>query len=111
MLSLLRHTLSVVLLPGMVTVAIPIWIARQNGVGMRSPHGALEWMAVLAGVPAIVTGIGLFVGSLRRFAGEGKGTLAPWDPPRHLVVHGLYRYVRNPMISGVLFIVTGEALI
>ena len=111
MLSLLRHTLSVLLLPGMVTVAIPIWIARRNGVEGRWPHGAFEWMAVPAGVAALVIGLGLFVGSLRRFAGEGKGTLAPWDPPRHLVVHGLYRYVRNPMISGVLFVLAGEALI
>jgi protein-S-isoprenylcysteine O-methyltransferase Ste14 len=53
----------------------------------------------------------IFVSSLRRFAGEGEGTLAPWDPPRNLVVRGPYRYVRNPMISGVLFIVFGEALV
>ena len=53
----------------------------------------------------------LFAGSLRRFTTEGDGTLAPWDPPRRLVVSGLYRYVRNPMISGVLLIVSGEALV
>jgi peptidoglycan/LPS O-acetylase OafA/YrhL len=53
----------------------------------------------------------LFAGSLRKFATDGEGTLAPWDPPRRLVVSGLYRYVRNPMISGVLFVVTGEALV
>ena len=51
----------------------------------------------------------LFVASLRRFATEGEGTLAPWDPPRRLVVRGPYRYVRNPMITGVLLVLLGEA--
>jgi protein-S-isoprenylcysteine O-methyltransferase Ste14 len=49
------------------------------------------------------------VASLRRFAGEGEGTLAPWDPPRNLVVRGPYRYVRNPMISGAVLFLFGEA--
>ncbi len=47
----------------------------------------------------------------RRFVTDGRGTLAPWDPPRELVVRGLYRYVRNPMISGVVSILVGEALL
>ncbi len=51
----------------------------------------------------------LFIWSLKRFAGEGDGTLAPWDPPRKLVVRGPYRYVRNPMISGVVSVLIGEA--
>jgi protein-S-isoprenylcysteine O-methyltransferase Ste14 len=59
----------------------------------------------------VVVGVLLFASTLRRFATEGKGTLAPWDPPRKLVVHGPYRYVRNPMISGVLIIILGEALV
>lgn len=53
----------------------------------------------------------MFILSVRRFAIEGRGTLAPWDPPRKLVVSGLYRYVRNPMISGVFFMILGEGLL
>lgn len=45
------------------------------------------------------------------FARDGEGTLAPWDPPRRLVVRGPYRHVRNPMISGVSIILFGEALL
>ena len=41
--------------------------------------------------------------------GEGEGTLAPWDPTRKLVVRGPYRYVRNPMITGVVLVLLGEA--
>ena len=43
------------------------------------------------------------------FAGVGRGTLAPWDPPERLVVRGPYRYVRNPMITGVVSVLLGEA--
>jgi protein-S-isoprenylcysteine O-methyltransferase Ste14 len=40
----------------------------------------------------------------------GKGTLAPWNPTQNLVIEGPYKYVRNPMISGVFFILISEAL-
>jgi protein-S-isoprenylcysteine O-methyltransferase Ste14 len=43
------------------------------------------------------------------FAQTGEGTLAPWDPPRRLVVRGPYRHMRHPMISGVACILAGEA--
>lgn len=70
-------------------------------------------MLALQGVGLVVLAIGLilFFASLRRFASEGQGTLAPWDPPRRLVVRGPYRFVRNPMISGVVFILAAEAML
>ena len=46
---------------------------------------------------------------MRLFARIGRGTLAPWDPTRHLVVEGPYRHVRNPMITAVLAVLAGEA--
>src|SRR5689334_11565608 len=48
---------------------------------------------------------------VRDFYTIGKGTLAPWDPPKKLVIVGLYRYVRNPMYIGVLGLVAGWSLI
>ncbi len=59
----------------------------------------------------IVLGLGFVVYTNKSFLRIGKGTLAPWDPPKKLIVAGAYRYVRNPMISGVLMIVLGETLI
>jgi protein-S-isoprenylcysteine O-methyltransferase Ste14 len=64
-------------------------------------------------IGGVVLGVGLAVvlWCVRDFFVSGRGTLAPWDPPRHLVVVGLYRYVRNPMYVGVLLIVVGWSLL
>jgi protein-S-isoprenylcysteine O-methyltransferase Ste14 len=67
------------------------------------------WASVVIGVPLLVIGLTLFTASLRRFAKDGEGTLAPWDPPRKFVVTGPYRFVRNPMISGVVLILFAES--
>ncbi len=110
MTRLLRHLLAIAVLPFTVTVLVPRWLL--GGVpALRPGDGPLAVAAQLAGVVALAVGLTLFVASLRRFATEGEGTLAPWDPPRALVVRGPYRYVRNPMISGVLFVLVGEALL
>jgi protein-S-isoprenylcysteine O-methyltransferase Ste14 len=110
MLYLLRHILSILVLPATVVVLIPLWIARRWNVAPVWPANWLDWTAAAVGLIAGTIGLTLFAASLRRFASEGRGTLAPWDPPRRLVVRGPYRYVRNPMISGVLFMLAGLAL-
>ena len=98
------------ILPGTVAVAVPIWIARRNHTALTVPATFADGVLVLAGVAALLAGLWLFGWSLAWFVTEGRGTLAPWDPPRRLVVRGPYRYVRNPMISGIIFITFGEAL-
>jgi len=110
-LTLLRHALSIAILPFTVTILVPLWIARSNGIelALADSGGGLGLQVV--GLAALGVGLVLFTASLRRFATEGEGTLAPWDPPRRLVVRGPYRFVRNPMISGVIFVLLGEALL
>ncbi len=92
-----------------MTVLVPVWLARRNGItiGMGETIPQIALQALGAGVLGV--GVGLFAASLTRFATEGDGTLAPWDPPRRLVVRGPYRHVRNPMISGVVLVLFGEA--
>jgi protein-S-isoprenylcysteine O-methyltransferase Ste14 len=108
---LIRHLLSIAALPFMVAVVIPIWLARRYSIQPTLAATFPQITAQIAGLVLCVIGVVLFASSLRRFATEGEGTLAPWDPPRRLVLHGPYRYVRNPMISGVIFVLFGEALI
>jgi protein-S-isoprenylcysteine O-methyltransferase Ste14 len=107
---LLRHVLAVLVLPGTVAVAVPIWIARRYGVRASFPGSSGDAILAVLGVGLFALGAALFVAALHQFATAGRGTLAPWDPPRRLVVNGPYRFVRNPMIAGVIFIVFGIAL-
>jgi Phospholipid methyltransferase len=67
--------------------------------------------ASLLGLLLIVVGVALLATCIFEFARSGKGTLSPVDPPRHLVVRGLYRYVRNPMYLSVTTIVFGQVLL
>jgi protein-S-isoprenylcysteine O-methyltransferase Ste14 len=107
----MRHLLSIALLPLTVTMLVPWWLASRAGTLLRAGDTAVERLVQIAGLVALGVGLALFAASLRQFVVRGRGTLAPWDPPKHLVVEGPYRYVRNPMISGVVFILFGEAMI
>jgi len=108
---LIRSVISVLALPVMVAGVLPVWLVSTRGaaIGAGLPM-PLNLIAAAIGLAFGATGLILAAGAIRRFSTEGQGTLAPWDPPRKLVVRGIYRYVRNPMISGVLSILAGEAI-
>jgi len=108
---LLRQLASFLALPFMVAIVVPVWLASRWEIVLRAPAGPAELAAVVTGLVVVAVGVTLFAACLHRFATEGRGTLAPWDPPRRLVVVGPYRFVRNPMISGVIFVLIGEALV
>lgn len=109
--SPLRHLASILALPGMVTVVVPVSLFLLTR--RWQPFAIPTWgrlLLVALGAAAFVLGLWLVVSTVRLFARVGKGTLAPWDPTQKLVVEGPFRYVRNPMISGVAFVLLGEAL-
>jgi protein-S-isoprenylcysteine O-methyltransferase Ste14 len=95
----LRALFAFLALPGIVAFVVPL-------VVLRPPDRTLT----LDG--AIVAGLGivLLLWCVREFYVAGRGTLAPWSPPKHLVTTGLYRYSRNPMYVGVVLTVAGWAL-
>jgi protein-S-isoprenylcysteine O-methyltransferase Ste14 len=111
MIALLRHLIAIAVLPFTVVVVVPVWIARRDAVVAATGVTAGEMAIQILGLAVLGVGLVLFAASLRRFATEGEGTLAPWDPPQKLVVRGPYRFVRNPMISGVIIVLIGEALV
>jgi protein-S-isoprenylcysteine O-methyltransferase Ste14 len=106
---LLRHLAAIVALPGTVAVAIPVWIAQRNQLTFTTPHSLSAAALLLCGAALLAVGLALFGASVRHFWSRGRGTLAPWDPPRCFVIEGPYRFVRNPMISGVMIVLLGEA--
>ena len=102
----LRSLFWTVMLPGMVAGYVP-W----RYVGLN--HAAFSWRDPVQLLGALLGAIGAAVLAtcIWEFAHSGRGTLSPVDPPKHLVVQGLYRYVRNPMYVGVTTILLGELLI
>jgi protein-S-isoprenylcysteine O-methyltransferase Ste14 len=107
-----KHLRAILLLPGMVLVVIPgliLWRDGLDTLGLWRSAPSSKVILPIIGVICVCLGLLLMVATIRLFMTVGKGTLAPWEPPKRLVVQGVYRHVRNPMISGVLFVLLGEA--
>lgn len=108
---LLRHLASILLLPFLVAVMVPTYLLKSSDDSRWASGGVAEMPARAAGALLLGIGVYLFAWCVLLFARVGRGTLAPWDPTRALVAVGPYRWVRNPMITGVALILVGEALI
>jgi protein-S-isoprenylcysteine O-methyltransferase Ste14 len=109
-LSIGRLVRSILSLPFMVTVVIPLALILRTRIyrfswKLPSPN---NFLASLAGMGLIGLGLILLSWTISLFADLGHGTLAPWDPAEKMVIEGPYRHARNPMISGVLLILLGE---
>jgi len=103
----LGSLLFLLLAPGMVAGVVPWWISRWH---MQPPLLGLSFSRV-AGATLIALGTPALMDSFARFALQGLGTPAPIFPTEHLVVTGLYRFVRNPMYVGVVSVIVGQGLL
>jgi protein-S-isoprenylcysteine O-methyltransferase Ste14 len=98
--------LFLVLAPGIVAGVIPWWLT-----GWRVREPLPHWAPLrVAGLIFLVVGVVVLLEAFARFVVEGLGTPAPVAPTEHLVVGGLYRYVRNPMYLAVGATIVGQAL-
>lgn len=112
-MSIVRHIIAILALPFTMGVVIPTLLltlttSLNPGWGLPAP---LPLISGIFGLGMIVGGLTLVVLTVRLFITVGEGTLAPWDPTEHLVVNGVYRHVRNPMISGMIAVLFGQALL
>jgi protein-S-isoprenylcysteine O-methyltransferase Ste14 len=102
----LRSLLSALLLPGVVAGLLP-WLVSRGSLATPLSLGAWRWLGLLP----LALGLFTLAATIVEFAVVGRGTLAPWDAPRHLVSSRLYHWVRNPMYLGVLGIQLGLGLL
>lgn len=98
----LRALLAFLVLPGVAAFVVPAILAFLD---------PWKQSVFLPGALVMLIGFVLLLWCVRDFFVLGKGTLAPWDPPKKLVVAGLYRYTRNPMYVGVLTLVLGWSVL
>ncbi|MDR1052704.1 MAG: isoprenylcysteine carboxylmethyltransferase family protein [Planctomycetaceae bacterium] len=96
-----------IILPGNVLIIIPAILLYFTGYRFV-PNNIV--LLVIGGV-LLIAGLGLAVWTMLLFATKGRGTAAPWNPPKKLVVVGPYCHVRNPMITSVLTIQIAEVLL
>lgn len=101
MANILKQIFSLIL-PITVLIVVPRSIEKDWTININ--------IYLFAGSLVALVGLSIIVVCISSFIRIGKGTLAPWAPTKKLVVTGLYRYVRNPMILGVFIVLLGEAL-
>jgi protein-S-isoprenylcysteine O-methyltransferase Ste14 len=96
-----------VIAPGFAAGLAPWWISHWQ---LNAPFFGM-WFLRAVGFILITVGVVGLLDSFTRFAMQGLGTPAPIFPTRHLVVTGLYRYVRNPMYIAVISAILGLGLL
>jgi protein-S-isoprenylcysteine O-methyltransferase Ste14 len=106
-LALLGSAVFLVFAPGFVAGLVPFWISRWQ---LDAPFLGMLLFRFAGGALIALGSVGL-LDSFVRFAVEGLGTPAPVFPTRHLVITGLYRYVRNPMYVAVVSTILGQGLL
>jgi protein-S-isoprenylcysteine O-methyltransferase Ste14 len=106
-IAVLGSVVFLLLAPGLVAGLVPFQLSHWQ---FERPFFGLTILR-FAGAALIVMGLAGLLESFGRFSIQGLGTPAPVLPPRHLVVKGLYRFVRNPMYVAVLSTIAGQALL
>ena len=100
---LLKNFVFAILYPGIVAGVIPFWIIGGELNELEKPHQ-------FVGVFLFIAGFIIMTWCIVNFAVKGQGTLSPLAPTKKLVVSGLYKFSRNPMYIGVMFLLIGETL-
>ena len=100
-----RVLIFLLVIPGSVMFYVPGYLLLRSGTSWVPDFTSPAVLFLLPGI----AGLAIVLACVRDFAVHGQGTPAPVDPPKMLVVKGLYRYTRNPMYTGVITVLLSEA--
>lgn len=106
MLVLLRALVYSALFIGLLLIYLPARLLSSTGMVGPAENSLLRIVGLFVGTAGAL----IAVGCILTFVSEGRGTPAPFDPPRRLVTSGPYRFVRNPMYIGAGLALAGAAL-
>jgi protein-S-isoprenylcysteine O-methyltransferase Ste14 len=101
MKNVIKQLISLIL-PITVLILVPLYIEKNISIK--------NLLTLLIGLFIMFIGLYAMTITISTFIRIGKGTLAPWSPTRKLIIGGIYGYVRNPMILGVLTVLIGESI-
>lgn len=107
MILIIKSFMALIVVASIFLVGIP-YILVSSSLGLR-PYEISSFR--LIGIPSIALGAAILLWCALNFAKIGKGTPAPFDPPKNLVMTGLYRSVRNPMYLAAELVLVGQAML
>ena len=91
------------ILPITTLIIVPFYIVENFNIRFT--------IITIIGFLLLVSGLFVLILTISTFIRIGRGTLAPWSPTRKLITGGIYGYVRNPMIIGVITALIGESFV
>lgn len=105
----IKHLVSIFLLPVTMLIILPALIINSYAFNLLWRLSfPLNIAPIILGLFSFVLGLILLFSTIFLFISKGRGTIGPWFPTQELITSGIYSYVRNPMITGVFFVLVGE---
>lgn len=100
-MTALKTILFFLFIPGLCLGAVPAWLIQTTPALFA--FGLFRWLAF----PLLLVGWTVIIWCCWDFTVQGRGTPNPLDPPRELVIVGLYLHVRNPIYLGATTVLVG----
>ncbi|HYO64037.1 MAG TPA: isoprenylcysteine carboxylmethyltransferase family protein [Pyrinomonadaceae bacterium] len=106
-MTALKTILWSIFVPGSLTILVPYLLLSFGPDWFPVRLSRFRWVGLLP----VTAGALLYLWCAWDFTFKGRGTPAPFDPPKEMLARGLYRHVRNPMYVAATLALVGEAVL